>query len=73
MSGPLVFDWDQLENLLITRHGPVGNKVTNTISHAKVEYHMCKYNAPSPLVPRRVKNLLRMNHDCQAIICTDSL
>jgi len=47
MGGQLVFDWDQLENFLITRDWPVGNKVTNTISYAKVEYHMmCKYSAP---------------------------
>jgi len=25
-----VFDWDQLENFLVTRNRPVGNKVTNT-------------------------------------------
>ena len=27
----LVFDWDRLEDFLITRNWPVGNKVTNTI------------------------------------------
>jgi len=43
MAGQFVFDWDQLENFLITRDRPVGNKVTNPISHAKVEYHMCKH------------------------------
>ena len=26
----LVFDWDRLENFLITRDRPVGNIVTNT-------------------------------------------
>jgi len=32
MDGQLVFDWDRLEDFLITRDRPVGNKVTNTIS-----------------------------------------
>jgi len=41
MSGQLVFDWDRLDDFLITRHRPVGNKVTNAISYVKVEYHMC--------------------------------
>jgi len=30
MGGELVFDWDRLENFLITRDRPVGNIVTNT-------------------------------------------
>jgi len=42
MGGQLVFDWDRLENFLITRDRPVGNKVTN----AKVEYLMGKYRVP---------------------------
>jgi len=42
MSGQLVFDWDRLEDFLVTLDRPVGNKVTYTISYAKVEYHMCK-------------------------------
>ena len=42
IGGQLVFDWDRLENFLIARNRPVGNKVTNTISYAKVPYHMCK-------------------------------
>jgi len=46
MGGQLVFSWDQLENLLITRDRPVGNKVT--IQNAKVDYHMSKYSVPSP-------------------------
>jgi len=46
----LVFDWDRLENFLILHDRPVGDKVTNTISYAKLEYHMCKYGAPSPLM-----------------------
>jgi len=45
MGGQLVFDWDQLENFLITRDRPVGNKATNTISHAKVEYHLFNMGA----------------------------
>jgi len=53
MGGQFVFDWDRLENFLITRDRPVGNKVANTISNAKVEYHMCKYSAPSPLMHRQ--------------------
>jgi len=41
----LIFECDRLENFLITRDRPVGNKVTNTISYAKVKvkYHMFKY------------------------------
>ena len=74
MGGQLVFDWDQLENFLITRDRPVGYKVTNTTSHAKVEYHTCKYSAPWPLMHRQKANcLLRRNHDCHAIICQASL
>jgi len=58
MGGQLVFDWYQLGKLLITRERPVGNKVTNTLSHAKVKYHMCRYSAPSPLIHRqKVKSL----------------
>ena len=50
MGGQLVFVWDQLENFLITCDRPVGNQATNKISHAKVEYHMQKYSALSPLM-----------------------
>jgi len=74
MGGKLVFDCDQLEDFLITRNGPVGNKITNTISYAKVEYHMCKYSAPSPLMHRQKATcLLCLHHDCHAIICRASL
>jgi len=74
MGGQLVFDWDQLENVLITRARLVNNKATNTISHAKVEYHMCKYSAASPLMHiQKAKCLLRLNHDCHLIICRASL
>jgi len=64
MGCQLVFDWDRLENFLITRDRLVGNKVTNTISYAKVEYHMmCKYSAPLPLMHRQnAKCLLHLNH-----------
>jgi len=37
IGGQLVFAWDRLEDFLITHERPVGNKVTNTISHAKVD------------------------------------
>ena len=74
IGSQLVFDWDRLENLLITRNRPVSNKVTNTISYAKVEYHMYKYSAPSPLMHRQqAKCLLRLNRDCHAIIYRASL
>ena len=75
MGGQLVFDWDRLENFLITRDRPVGNKVIKTISYAKVvEYHICKYSAPSPLMHRqKAKCLLRLNHDCHTIICRANL
>jgi len=74
MNGQLVFNGHQLENFLITRDRPVGNKVTNTMSHAKVEYHMYKYSAPSPLMQiQKTRCLLRLNHDCHAIICRASL
>jgi len=53
MGGQLVFDLDRLEDFLITRDRPVGNEVTNTISYAKVEYHVCKYSPPSPLMHRQ--------------------
>jgi len=43
MDGQLVFDWNQLENFLKTGDQLVGNKVINTISHAKVEYHVQLY------------------------------
>jgi len=32
-DGQLVFDWDPLENFLITRDQLVGNKVTNRKCH----------------------------------------
>jgi len=32
-GGQLVFDWDRLENFLVTRDRPVGNKVTSTKCH----------------------------------------
>ena len=68
MGGQRVFDWDRLEDFLVTCVRPVGNKVTNT--NAKVEYHMCRYSAPSPLMhTQKAKCLLRLNHDCHAIIC----
>ena len=72
MGGKLVFDCDRLEDFLITRDGPaVGNKVTN---NAKVEYHMCKCSAPSPLMHRqKAQCLLCLHHDCHAIICGASL
>jgi len=74
MGDQLVFDWDRLEDFLITRDRPVGNKVTNTISYAKVEHHIWKYSAPSPSMHRqKAKCLLRLNHDCHAIICLVSL
>jgi len=46
VGGQLVFDWDRLENFLITHDRLIGNIVTNT--NAKVEYHMCKCSATSP-------------------------
>jgi len=74
MGDQLVFDWDQLENSLITLDRPVGNKGTNTISHAKVDYHMCKYSAPSSLIHRqKAMCLLRLNNDCCAIISSAEL
>ena len=44
MCGQLVFDWDRLENFLITRNRPGGNKVTNAMSYAKsqVQHHIKK-------------------------------
>jgi len=32
-GGQLVFDWDRLENFLITNDRPVGSKVTSTKCH----------------------------------------
>jgi len=64
MGGQLVFDWDRLEDFLITRDRPIGKK-------SQVQYHMpkfsitcmCKYNAPSPLMHRqKAKCLLRLNY-----------
>jgi len=42
VGGKLVFDWDQQEKFLITRHQLVGNKVTNTkcqtgVSHVQIQ------------------------------------
>jgi len=36
MGGQLVFDWDRLENYLITRDRPVGNIITNKKCHCWV-------------------------------------
>jgi len=74
MGGQLVFDWDRLENFLTTRDRPVGNK-------SQIQYHMPKSSitcantvAPSPFMHRQMaKCLLRLNHDCHAIICRASL
>jgi len=33
MGGQLVFDWDRLENFLITRDRPISDKVTSTKCH----------------------------------------
>jgi len=38
MGGQLVFDWDHLENFLITRDRPVGNKVKNPKCQSWVSY-----------------------------------
>ena len=76
MGGQHVFVWDRLglEDFLITCDRPASNKFTNTISYAKVEYHMCKYRAPLSLIHRqKAKCLLRLNHDCHAIIWEASL
>jgi len=61
--------------MLITRDRPVSNKVTKTPSYAKVEYHMCKYSAPSSLMhgQNKANSLLHLNHDCHTIICVASL
>jgi len=41
MGGQLVFDWDRLENFLITRDRPVGNIVTSTKCQSWVSHvHM---------------------------------
>jgi len=37
-GGQLVFDWDRLENFLLTRVRPVGNKVTSTKCHSWVSH-----------------------------------
>jgi len=42
MGGQLVFDWDQLENLLITCDRLVGTEVTNA------KCLVCNYSVPSP-------------------------
>jgi len=70
VGGQLVIDWDKLQDFLITRSRPIGNKVTNTISYAKVEYHMCKYSAPSPSMHRQEAKclVLDLNHECHAIL-----
>jgi len=44
MDGQLAFDWNQLENFLITRNRSVGNKVTNAkyqswVSGENAVYH----------------------------------
>jgi len=54
MGGQLVFDWYRLDNILISRDRPVGNK--SQMQHAKVEYHMCKYSVLSPLMHRLPRN-----------------
>jgi len=38
MGGQLVFDWDRLENFLITHNRPVGNIVTSTKCQSRVSH-----------------------------------
>jgi len=38
MGGQLVFEWDRLENFLITRDLPVGDIVTNTKCQSRVSH-----------------------------------
>ena len=38
VGGQLVFNWDRLENFLVTRYRPVGNKVTNANCQSWVSY-----------------------------------
>jgi len=40
-GGQVVFDWDRLENFLLTRNRPVGNEVTSTKGH-KMQRFSCK-------------------------------
>ena len=73
MGGQLVFDWDQQENFLIARDRPVGNIGTNTkcqscVSQVQIQtvYHVL-------WCTDRRQGLLRLNHDCHAIICRASI
>jgi len=72
MGAQLVFDWDRLENFLITRDRPVGNKVTNTkcqswVSHVQIDLQ-CTIALVSDAQKAKCKCMLRLNHDCHAII-----
>jgi len=50
MGGQLAFDWDQLENFLVTRYRPVGNIVTNAKRRSWVSYYMqIQCSLPPPL------------------------
>ena len=42
MGGQLVFDWDQVENFMVTHDQPVGDIVTNTKKMPKLSNHVCK-------------------------------
>jgi len=69
MGGQPVFYWDRLENVLITRDRPVGNKVTNTKcqsweSHLQIQ---CAIALVSD-AQTEGKRILRLNHYCHAII-----
>jgi len=48
MDGQLVFDWDRLENFLITHDRPVGNIVTNTECQSWVSHAQMQCSLPSP-------------------------
>jgi len=49
MGGQLVFDWDRVENFLVTRCRPVGFKVTNAKCQSWVSHVQIQCSLPSSL------------------------
>ena len=65
-GGQLVFDWDRLENFLLTRDRPVGKEVTGTkcqswVSHVQIQ---CTIALVSDA---QIEGTASSNHDCPAI------
>jgi len=68
-DGQVVFDWDPLENLFLTRNQPLGNKDTSAkcqrwVSHVQIQGTIAF--ASDAQIERKVS--VAPNYDCHSII-----